>query len=361
MDRNDDRKKRLRKAIISLLIIVAAAVIVVSVARIPEDEAKVPEREEVLVNVEIRSVRPIPSLPDILQLPGSLEPFRVVSVPVEQDGRIAELLAGEGQALREGDLILRLDSALLEAEYSRAKAQADFDRRTLERSTELLERGVFNRSQIEEAEAKAAVSGAILQVAATNLQRATVNAPVGGILNDLPVEAGEWVSRGDPVAQIVEVGRMKVVIQVPERDVHYLRSGSSIRMTVDALDDRPIQGQVSYISEIADDLTRTTRVEVTVENSMGLLRGGMIVRTQIQRRTIRNAIMIPLSSIIPLEDGRIVYVVSENRAEQRRIELGVIKGSQAQVLQGLQEGDALVVAGHRQIGPGQLVNVVRSD
>ena len=87
----------------------------------------------------------------------------------------------------------------------------------------------------------------------------------------------------------------------------------------------------------------------------------MIVRAQISRRTIRNAIMIPLSSIIPLEEGRSVYVISENRAERRDVELGIIRGTQAQVVSGLQVGDILVVAGHRQIGPGQLVNVVKSD
>ena len=354
-------RSKLRRVIVSLLIIIAAAVAVVSVARIPDREVTVPEREVVRVNVEVMTVRPIARMADMLQLPGSLEPFRVVAVPVEQDGRIAEVLCEEGQWIQANDVILRLDSALLKAEYARAKAQADFDRRTLERSAELLERGVFNKSQIEEAEARASVSGAILEVAGTNLERATIKAPIAGILNELPAEAGEWVSKGNTIAQIVEIGKMKVVIQVPERDIHYLRLGSNIQMTVDALDAVTVQGQVTYISEIADEATRTTRVEVVVDNSNRSLKGGMIVRAQISRRTINNAIMIPLSSIIPLEEGKVVYVVSEDKAEQRNVELGIIKGSQAQVLRGLQTGDVLVVAGHRQIGPGQLVNVVKSD
>jgi membrane fusion protein (multidrug efflux system) len=299
-------------------------------------------------------------MPDLLMLPGSLEPFRVVSVPVEEDGRVEEILGVEGQMVEAEDVILRLDTALLLAELQRARAQADFDSRTLERSLELLERGVFNKSQIEEAEAKAIVSKAVLEVAETNLDRATVKAPSGGVLNKLPVEVGEWVSKGSTVAQIVETDRMKVVIQVPERDVHYLRIGATVPMTIDALRGRRLTGQVAYISEIADGATRTTRVEVEVDNGRGLLRSGMIVRTEIARRQLRNVIMVPLSSIIPLEDGRVVYVVAGDRTEQRNIELGLIKGSQAQVVSGLQAGEALVVVGHRQVGPGQLVNVVDS-
>jgi hypothetical protein len=169
MNPQDNWKRRARKLAISLLIIFAAAVVVVLVARIPDREIVVPEKKVVPVNVEVKTVRPIPQMADVLQLPGSLEPYRVVSVPVEEDGRISGLFSEEGQPIESGDLILKLDAALLQAEYNRAKAQADFDQRTLERSTELLERGVFNKSQIEEAEAKAAVSGAILEVAKTNL------------------------------------------------------------------------------------------------------------------------------------------------------------------------------------------------
>jgi membrane fusion protein (multidrug efflux system) len=119
-----------------------------------------------------------------------------------------------------------------------------------------------------------------------------------------------------------------------------------------------MSGSVTYRSEVADTSTRTTRIEVTVDNSKRRLHTGMIVRARISRRNLTNVIMIPLSSVIPLEEGRVVYVVSGDRAERREVELGIIRGSQVQILGGLDSGELLVVRGHRQVGPNQLIRVV---
>jgi membrane fusion protein (multidrug efflux system) len=361
MDSKPTRKQRLRKVLVSLLILVAAVMVVVSIARLPATDEEVPPREVVPANVDVITVEPIPRMSDLLELPGTVEPYRVVDVPVEEDGRIAEILCDEGQQVQQGQVLLRLDTALMEAEFERAKAQADFDERTLERSRELLERGVLNKSQVEEAEAKAIVSGAVLEVAKTNLDRATVRAPLSGTLNALTMEVGEYVHKGNTVAQVVDVEKMKVIIHIPERDIHYVRLGTGIEMTVDALQRRSVRGQIAYISEIADPSTRTTRVEVDVDNRQKLLKSGMIARAQFSRRVLRDVMMVPLSAVIPLEEGRIAYVASNGRAEQREVELGMIRGTRVQVVKGLQAGDQLIVAGHRQVGPGQRINIINSN
>jgi membrane fusion protein (multidrug efflux system) len=350
---------RVRKALISILIVGAAGLVVVSVARIPDDTEELSPAEVPSLNVEVWEVQALPSMPDLLELPGTLEPNRVVHVPVEQRGRITEIVCEEGQSVKKGDLILRLDTALLQAEFDRAKAQAEFDVRTLERSRELLERGVLNKSSVEEAEAKSIVSGAVLDVARTNLERAEVVAPMTGVLNELPMEVGEYVSPGDTVAQVVDVSRLKAVVQIPERDILYLRQGARIQVAVTP--EHATVGQVSYISEVADEETRTTRVEITVDNSRRTLRSGMIVRARIQRRLLSNAVMAPLAAVIPLEEGRVVYVVNGGVAERREVELGLIRGSQVHIVDGLTAGDLLIVSGHRQVAPGQKVNIVNSS
>jgi membrane fusion protein, multidrug efflux system len=359
MSAASSRWRRVRKALISIVIVSMAGVVVFLIARIPTPVQETPREEPVVVNVEVWAVDPVPQMSDMLELPAATEPSLAVSVPVEQKGRIEEVLVEEGQPVREGDPILRLDATLLEAEHEQARAQAEFDERNYRRSLDLLERGVVNRNEVEGLEARAIVSRANLLLARTNLDRATVYSPVTGVLNDLFRERGEYVSAGDAVAQIVVVDRLKVVVKIPERDIRFLRLGMPIEVNVDALDGARVQGRVTYISELSDEATRTTRVDVTVDNHSRRLRAGMIVRVRISRQVLRDVIMIPLEAVIPLEDGRMVYVVSEGRAQQREVALGMMRGSQVQILEGLKAGDLLIVKGHRQVGPGQGVRIIQ--
>jgi membrane fusion protein, multidrug efflux system len=358
MSTGESRPRRLRRAIISLFIILLGGIGVYLVARIPAPRQEVPPREAVTVNVEVLAVQPIPQMPDVLELPGALEPMQVVNIPVEQRGSIEEILVKEGQTVRKGDVILRLNASLLQAEVEQARAQTELNERNYQRALQLLERGVLNRSEVEQLETRFVMSRSALAVAETNLERTTVASPVAGVLNSLKNEEGEYVAPGDTVAQVVVVDRVKATIQIPERDVRFLYPGKRIEVTVDALDNLRVAGHVSFMSEVADEQTRTTRVEVTLDNAARRLRSGMIVRARIARQILRDVIMIPLSSIIPLEDGRMVYVVNEGQAERREVVLGMIRGSQVQILEGLHPGDLLIVRGHRQVGPGQQVRVI---
>jgi membrane fusion protein (multidrug efflux system) len=356
MAQSGTNKSKWRKVAISLLIVAAASAVVVSVARIPARMDEVAEKEVIPVNVEVLPVEVIPVMADTLELPGHLEPNRSTEVPVEQAGSIQEILCKEGQHVEVGDTLLRLDKTLLAAEYDRAEAQAVLDRQTLNRTVELVERGVLNRSQLEEAQARSIVSNAVLKLAQTNLERTTLRSPASGLLNDLLKEEGEYVSPGDAVAQIVQIDTLKAVLEIPERDIRYVKPGTPIEVSVDSLDGLQLKGRVTFVSGVADALTRTTRVEVSLSNRRGVLHSGMIVRARIPRRQLRNVIMIPLAAVVPLEDGRAVYLLSGDRAERREVVLGMTKGSQVQVTEGLVPGEFLIVSGHRQVGPGQIVN-----
>ncbi len=125
-----------------------------------------------------------------------------------------------------------------------------------------------------------------------------------------------------------------------------------------APDERHLTGQITYISALADQGTRTTRIEVLVDNHEHRLRSGQIVRARLTRRVLRDALLIPLAAVIPLEKGYSVYVVRDGQAELRQVELGLLKGRDVQVLSGLAPGDELIVSGHRYVGPGQKVKVV---
>jgi membrane fusion protein (multidrug efflux system) len=364
---------------IPLVIVVVALALVAVIARMPNDAEPMPNNGVPPVNVIVQTVRPIPELADSFTLSAVVEPDCVVHVAAEVAGRLErfglrqhpvswrgrDIPAGqpieEGEPLVQGDPIVYLNTDLLQARFDRAQAQFEYDQTEYQRIADLYERGVTSKTEFDDARATRDVSAAVLDEAARNLERAEIVAPISGVLNRLPVELGEYATPGQEVAEIVNIDRVKVVVEVPERDVYYLHLGEPADVLVQAREETKLTGEINYISELADAATRTSRLEIMVDNRDHLLRSGQIVRARLTRRVLTDVIMIPLDSVIPLEQGRVVYVANDGHAERREVELGLIAGRSVRVLRGLEAGDRLIVAGHRYVGPGQPVTVVEQE
>jgi membrane fusion protein (multidrug efflux system) len=349
---------------------------VVLVARMPPASSPLPPTELAPVNVKTCRVTPVPELPDTFDLTAVVEPEQIVRVSAEVAGRIerrAERVGAltwrgrdypqgavldEGEPIAAGEPILYLNKDLLQARRDRVAAQFEYDEREFRRIQDLFERGSTSKTELDDARTRRDVSKAALDEVVRELERTTVVAPVSGILNRLPMEVGEYAGPGDVVAEIVVMDRVKVVVDIPERDVHFLKVGDAVTIVAVSPAERQLTGRITYMNAVADPGTRTTRIEVLVDNYGHLLRSGQIVRARLTRRVLRDVIMIPLGSVIPLERGRAVYVVRDGKAERRDVELGLIKGRDVQVLSGLAAGDELIVEGQRYVGPGQPVRVV---
>jgi membrane fusion protein (multidrug efflux system) len=342
------------------LAIVAVAIIALFVlANIPSPKQEAVATQAPPVNVTVLPVVPEPKLPDTFDLPAVIEPNQVVTVAAEVAGRVEGISPQEGASVRAGDLLMRLNTDLLQAEFERAQAQAKDAQTEFERQQGLVKGGAAPSRELDQAATALAVSQATLQEVRARLERAQIYAPAGGVLNDLPVEQGEYVQAGTPVAEIVQIDIVKVAVDVPERDVAFFSPGQTVEILADTKGkQQPFLGTITFISSVADERTRSTRMEIKLANPDGILRSGQIVRARLTRQVLENAIMIPLLAVIPMENGYAVYVVEDSKAQRREVQIGVVRGARVQIVQGLQPGDQLIVAGHRFVAPGQNVNVV---
>jgi membrane fusion protein (multidrug efflux system) len=374
--------RRARRVVISAVILAMAVGGVAVVAVLPGRSREAPPKEVGLVDVEVMRIQPLAEMDETFNLHGQIEANRVVDVAAEVAGRIEKIHLAEGRPCTKGQPLIQLNTDILAAEMRRAKATAEFAQRELDRLMELRAREVATPFEVDQARSKAEAGKAALDLAQANLNRATILAPADGVLNRVPVEAGEYVSPGDKVGQIVEIDPVKVVVDVPERVIQHLRLGDEHtvilgfrgngRRAGKTAPGRPADnertGTITYIGELADQKTRTTRVELTVPNPeknlpgsrIGReLRSGQIVQVELKLRTHANAIMIPLQAVIPLEKRKVVYVVEGGKAERRKVKLGWIKGYDVQVTGGLGAGDRLIIKGHQLVGPDQQVHVIR--
>jgi len=368
-----------RRGIPLLLVAAGAAVVIVLAVALPARTRVPPAIDSPPVPVSVRTVTPV-EISDTFVLHGVVEANRVVKVAAEVSGRIerfgrrkraaawlgrvfpAGQTIREGQPVTRGDPIVLLNTDLLQAEFDRAKAQADYDARECARMEDIHKKGVATRTELDQCRTQMQLSRAALEIAAERLNRATIRAPISGILNDLPEEAGQFVQPGTCVAEIVDIRTAKIVAEVPEKDVSYLKVGDEAEVLVDkALGTQQVTGRITFIGELADEKTRTTPVEISVDNKRRTLRSGQIVRLRLTRRKLSDVIMVPLEVVIPLENRKVVYVVVGGEARRREVELGFMQGRSVRVLSGLTRGDKLIVNGHRYVGPGQKVAIVDSD
>jgi membrane fusion protein (multidrug efflux system) len=347
-----------------VVIVIVALIVLMGVYYMPTPDRETAATDAPPVNVRILAVTPQAELPDSFELPAVVEPNRIVTVAAEVAGRIERIPPTEGSRVLANDLLVELNTDLIRPQVEIAQAQHDRDKIEYDRMAELVEMDATSRSDLDNATTELARSKAQLAQIKAQLERTQIVAPMAGVLNDLPVEEGEYVQPGMPVAEVVETDPVKVAVEVPERDVPFFAIGQTAQVIADVKGQKKpktVTGTITFINELADPRTRSTRMEITVPNKDGFLRSGQIVQVRLARRILKDAVMIPLLAVIPMENGQAVYVVEAGQAQRRDVQIGIIRGDRVQITQGLEPGDELIVAGHRFVAPGQAVQVISEE
>ena len=379
-DMTDTGKKDLRglmRKLIPLWLVLIAAAAVGVVAALPVKKDKLQSKPRPPVNVTVERIAVIPSKPDTFDLDGNVEPNKVVKVAAEVSGRIERYGRHSDRVLKEGDFVeanqplMYLNKDLLKAAFDQARAKHEYDLTDFKRVQEAMKKNVATERDLAEAETNMAMSKAALAEIKAQLDRTTILSPVSGVVNRLPMKVGEYVQPGDCCAEIVDNDTVKVVVNVPELDIQFFRIGQEQKIFYGSGNKNKFIGEISYISEVADKDTRTTRVELSVPNREDARNGrrklysGQIVTVRLKRKDRKNVIMVPLDAIIPLEKGYMVYVVQNGKAEPKNnveIDIRFIKGKRILVTSGLAAGDRLILfPGNRQCGPGQAVRVISEE
>jgi membrane fusion protein (multidrug efflux system) len=297
------------KIILTLVVITAVVTPIVMVYKTRRPKEMLRPRRHA-VNVSVTPIEPVAEYRDMIRLNGVTEPYRDPVVAAEVAGAVEEIRVTEGQYVQAGTLLVRLNTDLLQAEVDRYQAEVDFRENECIRLRDLRDRDVATNYEVEQAEANFANARALCDLAIARLERSTIEAPVSGVIDELPVDIGEYLQPGTPVARIVDVEQITVVVHVPERDISYLQVGKPALIVAEQRGQaEQFLGEITFISRLADPVTFTTRVEVTIDNSNGQLRTGEIVDVYVERQLLTDIIMIPLESAIPRENDYVVYVV----------------------------------------------------
>lgn len=308
------------------------------------------------VRVSVMEVRPS-AMRDLLILPGETKAWEDVRVSSDMDGVVEWIGPKEGQEVKRGDLVARIDVAAKKAVLDRTRASFELADELLKRRQSLFQRGIISKEELDKALTERTLAEANFRQAQVEYEKGFVKSPLNGVVNHIYVDPGEYVSRGAPIMDIVNVSKIKIQLNVPEMEVRFLKAGSLAEVSVDALPEKRFTGKVEFVAYKADPATKTFPVEVSLENPQREIRPGMIARVIMVKRIIPDALAVPLFALLNKGGERMVFIERDGTAEGRTVSIGVIEGDIVQIVRGLNPGDRVIVSGQGDVEEGMRVRV----
>jgi membrane fusion protein (multidrug efflux system) len=290
---------------------------------------------------------------------GVLSPIRTVGVNAQTGGALLSVRVEEGDVVRAGQVLAEIDSRELRAQVRSAEASLALAKSTAERSAALFKDRVVTAAEHERDEAALAAAQASLDALRTRLGYAQVLAPTGGVITEKRAEAGDVVGSQARLFTIADISTLVVRVQVSELDITGLSERQAADVTVDAVSDAKFRGTIRRIFPAADSITRMVPVEVALAGpAVARLKPGYLARVTVRLGERPGVLLTPVSSVVGSRDARAVYLVRGGKAERRLVRVGTASGEVVEILEGLAEGDSVVVAGAEQLRDGAEIRIV---
>ncbi|MDD8016884.1 MAG: efflux RND transporter periplasmic adaptor subunit [Bacteroidota bacterium] len=285
-------------------------------------------------------------------LTGTIAANNDIVVLSETQGRVVKINAEVGDYKPAGSVLVEVDGELKETAYKTAQMTYDKSKKDLDRYEALYKEGSITESQIEQARWNFQSAESQYIVARRQYNDTKITTPISGIVTSRNVNIGSFVQgapQGTVIANIVDISKLKVKVNVAEKDVFRLKDGDKAEVTTDVFPNVVFVGKISTISSKGDD-AHTYPVEVILHNDpKHTLKAGMFGQVTFSASSSNNALVIPRESIIgSLRDAQL-YVVQNNIAKLRNVTVGKGVGTEVEILGGLKEGETVVVNGQNNL------------
>ena len=282
-----------------------------------------------------------------------------IAIVSETQGKITAVLAEVGQYKSAGAVLVQVDDELKQASLAAAESNVEKARKDLERFESLATQDAATEQQVEGARLAAKSAESQFVLARREYRDTKITTPISGVVTARPVDVGTYVQKGMPVANVVDISRLKVKINVAERDVFRLKGGDKVEVTSDVYPGVIFLGKVHTISDKGDE-AHTYPVEVMLENSKNHpLKSGMFARVSFTSFSDDNVLSIPRNALVGSMKHPQVYIVENGIAKLRTLVVSVESGTYLGVLQGLKEGETIVVNGQNNLKDNVPVTIVK--
>lgn len=284
---------------------------------------------------------------EIVYATGAVEPVRWAKVSSLIRGRIVELCYCEGEPIKKGDVLVRLDDRELQAQLGELRAREDFLKREMSRVTELIGRGASTVQAFERASSDLRQNQALISVQLEKLANYTITAPMDGIVLRRDGEVGEIAEAGQILFRVGVPKPLQVVAEVNEEDIPRVAIRQLVLLRTDAFPNRRIEGKVREITPMGDAVAKTYRIRVDLPDDTPL-KPGMSVEANVITREKPGALLVPADAV----QGSTVFVVDGDRVHKRAVEVGIRGTRNIEILSGVDERNRVISP----VPPGDLTD-----
>ena len=292
--------------------------------------------------------------PATLSAIGTMAAVQGVMVSADLPGVVETIAFDSGRPVRQGELLVALDTRQERAQQAAIEAQRDLARLNYNRMKGLLADRAISQAEFDNAMAEQNKTDAQVGEIAAAIQRKTIRAPFTGVLGIRQVNLGQYLAAGDPVVQLQSLNPIYVNFGVPQHDVGQIRVGHRVRVTATDVAGIEFLARVTALDSIVDRTTRNIQIQATLANPAGQLRPGMFVQTELLLGTSRRVVALPASAISYAPFGDSVFIVTDMKGKngetyrgvrQQFVKVDGARGDQVAVVTGIAAGDEVVTSG----------------
>lgn len=289
-----------------------------------------------------------------------IEAFADATVIAKVGGEVRELFAEEGDDVRSGQILARLDGDRLRLEKQQAEANLRKLQRDHQRNVDLKDKGLISEGDFEKIRYEMEALQATYDLATLELGYTEIRAPIDGVISERFIKIGNTIDINEQTFKVTSLEPLISYLHVPEREYRRIEPGQKAIIEVDALSGASFEAVVVRISPIVDPETGTFKISIEVSDDSRRLKPGMFGRIGIVFDMRANALQIPRSAIVENAGQSSVFVVSEDVVERRLISTGYAESGRIEVLQGLDDIDEIVVVGQTSLKDGSKISVINA-
>ncbi|MDR0455041.1 MAG: efflux RND transporter periplasmic adaptor subunit [Deferribacteraceae bacterium] len=285
---------------------------------------------------------------DEYTLPGLVEAWDVVTASVEISGHVKSIMKKEGDAVKAGETILKINTDTVESGLKSSGIQLEMAKKDYGRAESLYNNDAISQKSFDDASDRLQLMKVNYKQARDFYNKSMAISPIEGVIDRIIPETGEFVSAGQPIVTIVRADKLKIQLNIPEKDHQYLNLGQTVEIYPDNINSNglAIEASIGYISVTSNPQTLAYRARVDTEPGEGIA-VGKIVRVKIERQVYSDAFVIPLYALMDIDGKKIVYIENNGFAKRTEVSVGVYIGTDVVITSGLNDGDRLITTGQQ--------------
>lgn len=287
---------------------------------------------------------------------GSIEANEQVQIRSQVTGVITHIYFKEGSNVKQGQALVKIDDAELQAQLTELLVRQNLASENEKRAALLLQKEGISKEEYEISLSALKSLEAQAQIIRTQIAKTTIKAPFSGTIGLRNVSAGVYLSTDVVIANLVNINPVKISFAVPEKYSANMKVNTKVRFTF-AGSAKTFTAIVYAIEPEIDAVTRTLQLKAKASNDDGALLPGSFANIELPLTTIKDALLVPTEAVIPIQDGKKVFILENGKAKEAKIETSSRTDSDLLVLSGLKAGDTVLTTGVMSMKAGTAVKV----